>query len=145
LFVFVVEVYDEILDLATKSALPSSDTALHLTLPHRPRAEHCALFLLYCAKWRAIATTFIRVLPSHPPYPVKHTSMPHLRTWLAFSFASGQSRGVPMALYHAPSISNSHFGQRFASKQSWSSAYSKPMSASDYSIHAMKGFMSRLL
>lgn len=26
--------------------------------------------------------------------------MPHLRTWLAFSFASGQSSGVPMALQH---------------------------------------------
>ena len=27
-----------------------------------------------------------------------HTSMPHCRTWSAFSFASGQSSGVPMAL-----------------------------------------------
>jgi hypothetical protein len=123
-----------------------STGALQLALPRRPRAEHYAPFPLCCAKLRAIATVCVRVWPSCPQCPYKHTSMPHLRTWLAFSFASGQSRGVPMALQHAPSTSDPQFWPALRLQAIVGLGVQQTHERdSDYSIRAFEGLMSRSL
>jgi hypothetical protein len=128
------------------STLPLSTGAVQLSLPRRPRAEHCAPFPLCCAKWRAIATMRIRVWPSHPQCPFKHTSMPHLRTWLAFSFASGQSRGVPMALQHDPSTSHPQFWPALRLQAIVGLGVQQTHERdSDYSIRAVEESISRSL
>lgn len=75
-------------------------TDIPAILPYLVSPQQGIALLAFCVAPDSQKLLLSASEPAHIPCVprVLYTSMPHLRTWLAFSLASGQSSGVPMAL-----------------------------------------------